>query len=63
MTTIAANPLERLAEGLAGDLEQVNVLIRARMASENAPRIPEVTAHLSTVAEAKSIDNKTGPVI
>jgi octaprenyl-diphosphate synthase len=46
MTTIAANPLERLAEGLAGDLEQVNVLIRARMASENAPRIPEVTAHL-----------------
>ncbi|ATI40587.1 farnesyltranstransferase [Pacificitalea manganoxidans] len=39
-------PHERLAEVLAGDLDAVNSLIRARMASEHAPRIPEVSAHL-----------------
>ncbi|MGY6550147.1 MAG: polyprenyl synthetase family protein [Roseinatronobacter sp.] len=39
-------PHDRLAAHLRGDLEQVDALIRARMASEHAPRIPEVTAHL-----------------
>ncbi|SDW28439.1 polyprenyl synthetase family protein [Roseicitreum antarcticum] len=39
-------PHDRLAEILADDLAQVNALIRARMVSEHAPRIPEVTAHL-----------------
>ncbi len=39
-------PHEELARHLAAPLEQVNVLIRERMASEHAPRIPEVTAHL-----------------
>ncbi|MCR9272971.1 MULTISPECIES: polyprenyl synthetase family protein [Mameliella] len=39
-------PHERLAAMLAGDLDEVNALIRARMASKHAPRIPEVTAHL-----------------
>ncbi len=39
-------PHDRLAAFLAGDLAAVNVLIRDRMASEHAPRIPEVTAHL-----------------
>jgi octaprenyl-diphosphate synthase len=39
-------PHERLAAELSDDLEAVNTLIRARMASEHAPRIPEVTAHL-----------------
>lgn len=39
-------PMERLADHLAADLEAVNAMIRARMASEHAPRIPEVTAHL-----------------
>jgi len=39
-------PFERLAAWLADDMAQVNTLIRARMASEHAPRIPEVTAHL-----------------
>ncbi|MGL4414146.1 polyprenyl synthetase family protein [Roseinatronobacter monicus] len=39
-------PHDRLAAFLRDDLVQVNALIRARMASENAPRIPEVTAHL-----------------
>ncbi len=39
-------PHERLAEVLAGDMAEVNALIRSRMASEHAPRIPEVTAHL-----------------
>ncbi len=39
-------PHQRLAKALADDLDQVNTLIRARMASEHAPRIPEVTAHL-----------------
>ena len=42
----APNPLEQLQAALAGDMERVNALIRARMASEHAPRIPEVTAHL-----------------
>ena len=42
----ATKPHERLAEALAGDLADVGALIRARMASEHAPRIPEVTAHL-----------------
>ncbi|WP_099825983.1 polyprenyl synthetase family protein [Oceaniglobus indicus] len=44
--TAEAKPHERLAAALADELEAVNVLIRERMASENAPRIPEVTAHL-----------------
>jgi len=43
---IAHLPLERLAEHLADDLAEVNDLIRTRMHSEHAPRIPEVTAHL-----------------
>lgn len=39
-------PHDRLAEALADDMVAVNALIRTRMASEHAPRIPEVTAHL-----------------
>ncbi|WP_424985881.1 polyprenyl synthetase family protein [Microbulbifer sp. S227A] len=39
-------PHEQLAATLADDLAAVNDLIRTRMASEHAPRIPEVTAHL-----------------
>ncbi|QFU09796.1 Octaprenyl-diphosphate synthase [Rhodobacteraceae bacterium THAF1] len=39
-------PHERLAQALAEPLAEVDALIRARMASENAPRIPEVTQHL-----------------
>jgi octaprenyl-diphosphate synthase len=39
-------PHERLAALMAEDLSEVNTLIRARMASKHAPRIPEVTAHL-----------------
>jgi octaprenyl-diphosphate synthase len=42
----ANKPHERLAEHLADDMVAVNALIRERMASEHAPRIPEVTAHL-----------------
>ena len=41
-----AKPHDRLAQRLADDLAQVNALISQRMASEHAPRIPEVTAHL-----------------
>jgi octaprenyl-diphosphate synthase len=41
-----AGPQDRLADWLAEDMVAVNTLIRARMASEHAPRIPEVTAHL-----------------
>jgi octaprenyl-diphosphate synthase len=44
--TKAKAPLDRLAEWLADDMAAVNVLIRERMASRHAPRIPEVTAHL-----------------
>ncbi|MGN7868854.1 polyprenyl synthetase family protein [Paracoccus sp. 22332] len=39
-------PLDRLAEALSPEMEAVNALIRQRMSSEHAPRIPEVTAHL-----------------
>ncbi len=39
-------PHERLASHLGADMQAVSALIRARMASEHAPRIPEVTAHL-----------------
>lgn len=42
----AKTPPDRLTELLADDLSAVNRLIRDRMASEHAPRIPEVTAHL-----------------
>jgi octaprenyl-diphosphate synthase len=39
-------PHDRMADYLAADLVSVNDLIRSRMASKHAPRIPEVTAHL-----------------
>ncbi|WP_102225519.1 polyprenyl synthetase family protein [Acidimangrovimonas sediminis] len=42
----ADKPQDRLARALAEDMAGVNALIRDRMASEHAPRIPEVTAHL-----------------
>ncbi|QTN36656.1 polyprenyl synthetase family protein [Cognatishimia activa] len=42
----AHKPHEALAALLADDMGRVNDLIAARMASEHAPRIPEVTAHL-----------------
>ena len=51
-TSRAAAPVEeraafdRLAGLLAEDLARVDALIRERMASEHAPRIPEVTRHL-----------------
>tara|TARA_R110002110_G_scaffold6407_49_gene32047 strand:- start:1810 stop:2808 length:999 start_codon:yes stop_codon:yes gene_type:complete len=45
-TDTIAKPHERLAAYLSGDLDAVGLLIRERMASEHAPRIPEVTAHL-----------------
>lgn len=43
---VATRPHERLAEVLRAELAEVNALIAERMASEHAPRIPEVTAHL-----------------
>lgn len=46
MLDTAKKPHDRLAAALAPDLAQVNDMIRARMASDAAPRIPEVTAHL-----------------
>ena len=39
-------PHDLLALWLADDMAAVNLLIRDRMASKHAPRIPEVTAHL-----------------
>ena len=42
----SSKPHERLADLLGGEMAAVNDLIRERMASEHAPRIPEVTAHL-----------------
>lgn len=46
LDTVATKPHERLAAALSGDMAAVNDMIRTRMASEHAPRIPEVTAHL-----------------
>ena len=46
LDSAATTPQDRLATLLADDLARVNALIRARMASDHAPRIPEVTAHL-----------------
>ncbi|NNF71215.1 MAG: polyprenyl synthetase family protein [Rhodobacteraceae bacterium] len=43
---VTVKPHERLAAYLADDMVAVNALIAERMASEHAPRIPEVTAHL-----------------
>ncbi|WP_298973965.1 polyprenyl synthetase family protein [uncultured Roseobacter sp.] len=45
-TENSQKPHDRMAAFLADDLAAVNTLIRTRMASEHAPRIPEVTAHL-----------------
>ncbi len=42
----AEKPHDRLAAALARDMTAVNAVIRDRMASRHAPRIPEVTAHL-----------------
>jgi len=42
----AVKPHDRLSTHLAAEMAQVNELIRDRMASKHAPRIPEVTAHL-----------------
>ncbi|MHC0054210.1 polyprenyl synthetase family protein [Actibacterium sp. D379-3] len=41
-----SKPHERLSAHLAPELDAVNALIRARMASKHAPRIPQVTNHL-----------------
>ncbi|MDW3224978.1 MAG: polyprenyl synthetase family protein [Paracoccaceae bacterium] len=46
MTEKSQKPHDRMARFLAQDMSAVNDLIRSRMASEHAPRIPEVTAHL-----------------
>ncbi len=46
MNVTSVSPLEALSRVLTDDMDQVNALIRTRMMSENAPRIPEVTAHL-----------------
>ncbi|MEL6376082.1 MAG: polyprenyl synthetase family protein [Pseudomonadota bacterium] len=43
---ITDKPHEALAHHLSSKLTEVNALIRDRMASQHAPRIPEVTAHL-----------------
>ncbi len=42
----ATGPFEALQALLAEDMAAVNALIRARMTSRHAPRIPEVSAHL-----------------
>jgi len=45
-TENSQKPHDRLADYLTDDMASVNTLIRERMASKHAPRIPEVTAHL-----------------
>lgn len=46
LDTASHKPHEAMAAFLKDDLDAVGTLIRTRMASEHAPRIPEVTAHL-----------------
>ncbi|MFT4014903.1 MAG: polyprenyl synthetase family protein [Paracoccus sp. (in: a-proteobacteria)] len=46
MNKNVSKPLDRLSSNLAEDMAAVNALIRDRMASRHAPRIPEVTQHL-----------------
>ena len=43
---MATKPHDRLAAALAEEMAAVDHLIRTRMRSEHAPRIPEITAHL-----------------
>jgi octaprenyl-diphosphate synthase len=43
---LTKKPHDRLAEILTPEMALVDKLIRERMVSENAPRIPDVTAHL-----------------
>jgi octaprenyl-diphosphate synthase len=43
---VSQKPHDRLSAFLETDMGAVNALIRERMASQHAPRIPEVTAHL-----------------
>lgn len=46
VTQDVRKPLDRLSGALSAEMGAVNALIRDRMASRHAPRIPEVTAHL-----------------
>ncbi len=46
MDAPAMKPHDQISAYLTDDLQAVRDLIRARMASDHAPRIPEVTAHL-----------------
>lgn len=46
LDTASVKPMERLSSELSDDMARVNELIRLRMASKHAPRIPEITAHL-----------------
>ena len=46
LDTPGLRPDAALRAALASDLDAMNAVIRERMASEHAPRIPEVTAHL-----------------
>ncbi|MFS4582033.1 polyprenyl synthetase family protein [Phaeobacter sp. C3_T13_0] len=43
---LTQKPHDMLAATLSNEMSAVNTLIQTRMASEHAPRIPEVTAHL-----------------
>ena len=45
-TYVSAKPYHLLAEALQDDLEAMDLLIRERMQSRDAPLIPEVAAHL-----------------
>ncbi|WP_112875209.1 polyprenyl synthetase family protein [Paracoccus endophyticus] len=46
VTEHVSKPLDRLSGLLSADMAAVDTLIRTRMESRHAPRIPEVTAHL-----------------
>ncbi|MBT4831308.1 MAG: polyprenyl synthetase family protein, partial [Marinovum sp.] len=46
LTQTDPKPQDQLSAHLSVKMAEVNALIKTRMASKHAPRIPEVTAHL-----------------
>ena len=46
LTQTGPKPQDQLSAHLSVKMAEVNALIKTRMASKHAPRIPEVTAHL-----------------
>jgi octaprenyl-diphosphate synthase len=51
---LAKTPHDHLAEILEQEMALVDKLIRERMVSQNAPRIPDITTHLVNAGGKKN---------